>query len=471
MKGDLAPFRQLMENDGQSESAIRAFEAAYAQLVKGADPMIREEAIAPVSELPSLSDLEAPPEEEVADLLKASVVIKLNGGLGTGMGLEKAKSLLSVREGRCFLDLIARQILNLREAHRMPLGFLLMSSFATRDDTSRALAPYAGELGDGESLQFLQSRIPKVDAATLLPATAPENPDLGWCPPGHGDLYASLLGSGQLERLLAVGVRYAFVSNSDNLGATLDLTLLRYFAASGKAFLMEVTQRTAADRKGGHLAVDRETGRLLLRESAQCAEEDVEAFQDIGKPRYFNTNNLWLRLDLIQQALDRHGGLLPLPVIKNVKNLNPRDKSTPKVVQLEVAMGAAIGTLDDTGAIEVSRTRFAPVKTTEDLFALRSDAYVLTGDFRLELHPDRQGIPPNVVLEDAHYKLVDQLDACLAGGVPSLVHCESLKIKGPVRFEPGVILKGRVEIENPSAERGRVNAGTYENETVTVGGS
>lgn len=154
-----------------------------------------------------------------------------------------------------------------------------------------------------------------------------------------------------------------------------------------------------------------------------------------------------------------------------MKNLNPRDKSTPKVVQLEVAMGAAIGTLDDTGAIEVSRTRFAPVKTTEDLFALRSDAYVLTGDFRLELHPDRQGIPPNVVLEDAHYKLVDQLDACLAGGVPSLVHCESLKIKGPVRFEPGVILKGRVEIENPSAERGRVNAGTYENETVTVGGS
>ena len=95
--------------------------------------------------------------------------------------------------------------------------------------------------------------------------------------------------------------------------------------------------------------------------------------------------------------MDENGGLLPLPIIKNVKNLNPRDKSTAKVVQLEVAMGAAIGTLDNTGAIEVNRSRFAPVKTTEDLFALRSDAYVVTDDYRLELAAQRQGVPPNVV--------------------------------------------------------------------------
>ena len=469
MSGDPAPFRTLMEADGQSESAIRAFEAAYEQLVSGRAAMISEDRITPAGNLPRLAQLKqhsrlAP--EAAAQLLEATVVIKLNGGLGTGMGLEKAKSLLPVRDGASFLDLIAQQILHLRETHRMPLRFLLMSSFATRDDTAEALLPHAA-LGESDALQFLQSRIPKIDAETLAPAVSADDPDLAWCPPGHGDLYPSLLGSGHLQDLLDAGVRYAFVSNSDNLGATLDLDLLNYFANSEKSFVMEVTRRTAADRKGGHLAVDKETGHLLLRESAQCAGDDLDAFQDIDRHRYFNTNNLWLRLDLIKETLDAHGGHLPLPVIKNVKNLNPRDKATPKVIQLEVAMGAAIGTLDATGAIEVDRTRFAPVKTTEDLFALRSDAYILTEDYRLELHPDRQGIPPNVVLDSAHYKLVDQLDECLGEAVPSLLGCERLEIEGKVRFSPGVVLRGKISITNPTADRITIAAGSYENETIS----
>lgn len=458
-----------MEADGQSESAIRAFEAAYEQLLSGRDPMIAEDAIAPVTGLPDLASLKRPASPaDSAGLLNASVVIKLNGGLGTGMGLEKAKSLLPVREGQSFLDLIVRQILHLRQEHAMPLRFLLMSSFATQKDTAKALERYAS-LGPADALQFLQSRIPKVDAETLAPAVCEENPDMAWCPPGHGDLYASLLGSGQLESLLDTGVRYAFVSNSDNLGATLDLDLLHYFAHSEKAFLMEVTRRTGTDRKGGHLAVDKETGHLLLRESAQCAEADMDTFQDIDKHRYFNTNNLWLRLDLIKEALEQHGGFLPLPVIKNVKNLNPRDTSTPKVIQLEVAMGSAIGTLENTGAIIVDRTRFAPVKSTEDLFALRSDAYVLTDDVRLELHPDCKGTPPNIFLDSTHYKLVDQLDACLVDAVPSLLGCERLEIRGPVQFAPDVVLRGKVKIENDSSKRLTVNPGTYENETIKLG--
>lgn len=84
------------------------------------------------------------------------------------------------------------------------------------------------------------------------------------CPPGHGDIYPSLLGSGMLERLLSEGIQYLFVSNSDNLGATLDLQLLQHFASSGAPFMMEVCERTAADKKGGHLArrkADGEDGR------------------------------------------------------------------------------------------------------------------------------------------------------------------------------------------------------------------
>ncbi len=471
MTGNAAPFRALMEADGQSEAAIRAFEAAYAQLLSGETAMIGEETITPATDLPELDTIktnEQPSAEEAAKLVDATVVIKLNGGLGTGMGLEKAKSLLPVRDGQTFLDLIARQILQLRQAHGDALRFLLMSSFATRDDTAAALQPYTDRLGTAETLQFIQSRIPKVDAATLAPAECPENADMAWCPPGHGDIYASLLGSGNLDRLLDEGVRYAFVSNSDNLGATLDLDLLHHFAQTGDAFLMEVTRRTAADRKGGHLAIDRQSGHLLLRESAQCEEADMPAFQDIDRHQYFNTNNLWLRLDLIKEALDAHGGLLPLPVIRNQKTLNPRDKSTPKVFQLEVAMGAAIGTLDKTSAIIVDRTRFAPVKTTEDLFALRSDAYILTEDERLELHPDRAGIPPNVVLDSAHYKLVDQLDQAIPHGVPSLREAQRLKVVGPVVFASGVTIQGEVTFQNAQAERATVPAGIYKDQIVDL---
>ena len=302
----------------------------------------------------------------------------------------------------------------------------------------------------------------------MEPVVYPADPSLEWCPPGHGDLYPSLLGSGKLDALLAAGVRYAFVSNSDNLGATLNLDLLHYFAQSEKALVMEVTRRTAADRKGGHLALDRETDHLLLRESAQCALEDTEAFQDIDTHRYFNTNNLWLRLDLIKAVLDANEGVLPLPVIKNDKTVDPRDKASTKVIQLETAMGAAIGTLDGTGAIVVDRSRFAPVKTTDDLFALRSDAYVLADNYRLELHADRDRVPPNISLDPAHYKLVDQMEGLIGETVPSLLACKSLTIRGPVSFDAGVVLKGDVTIENAHAEPFKVAAGTYTDTVIAL---
>jgi UDP-N-acetylglucosamine pyrophosphorylase len=62
-----------------------------------------------------------------------------------------------------------------------------------------------------------------VHQSTLAPAEWSVNKHLEWCPPGHGDLYTALYGSGKLDELLADGVKYMFVSNSDNLGATLDL--------------------------------------------------------------------------------------------------------------------------------------------------------------------------------------------------------------------------------------------------------
>ncbi len=151
------------------------------------------------------------------------------------MGLEKAKSLLPVRDGQTFLDLIVRQVLAARKATGSNLKFLLLNSFSTSEDTLGHLAKYP-ELGNPADLELMQNKVPKIDAATLAPVEWPANPDHEWCPPGHGDLYPAILGSGMLQQLLDAGYRYLFVSNSDNLGATLDLGLLGWFAASGKPF-------------------------------------------------------------------------------------------------------------------------------------------------------------------------------------------------------------------------------------------
>jgi UDP-N-acetylglucosamine pyrophosphorylase len=449
-------FRKKMEAAGVSEPAIRAFERNYAQLEHNDSGLIPESAIHPVESLPTLADIASHYPADPT-LLGTTAVLKLNGGLGTGMGLERAKSLLPVHDGLTFLDLIVRQLLHFRKTSGREAHFLAMNSFSTSADTLAALAKYP-ELGDPHALELLQNKIPKVDAKTLAPVVWEKDRELEWCPPGHGDLYAVLATGGTLDRLLAEGIQYVFVSNSDNLGATLDLSLLTWFAETCAPFMMEVTARTPSDRKGGHLAMRGE--QLLLRESAQCPAADMDAFQDITKHRYFNTNNLWLRLDRLRDALAASDGSLPLPLIRNLKTVDPRDKKSPEVFQLETAMGAAIECFPDARAVDVPRSRFAPVKTTSDLLTLRSDAYDIRKDGTAALVPERNGIPPHVEL-DHHYKLVDQLEAAIAGGVPSLKGCKTLWVKGEVRFQPGVIVQGEVTIENPTHSPLPVPPGIY----------
>lgn len=449
---------------GMGDAAIRAFRRNYDALLRDETGMIPEHSIDAVQNLTSLdgASIEAPTD---ASLLAKSVVIKLNGGLGTGMGLLGPKSLLSVRDGVNFLDLMVRQILDLRKNTGTPVRLLLMNSFSTSKDTLGHLQKYSGDgLSAASEVELMQNQIPKIDAKTLAPVEWPADRELEWCPPGHGDLYPALVGSGWLDRLLAEGVKYAFVSNSDNLGAILDPSILRHFAESGAPFLMEVTRRTAADRKGGHIARRMSDGRLLLREVAQCLDSDIDSFQNIDLHRFFNTNNLWLRLDLLKEQLAADAGVLPLPMIRNSKSVDPRDKKSTAVIQLEVAMGAAIECFEGSTAIEVPRSRFAPVKTTGDLLALRSDAYEILENGQVGLHPARLGVPPNILLSD-EYKLVDSLDSL---GVPSLLGCKSLKINGPVRLSPDVVFQGDVEIINCSAQVKSVPPGTYCDEVLEL---
>lgn len=450
-------FANKMRAAGSNQAAIRAFRHNYENLLAGQTGFFPESSIQPVSDLPKLEDL-AGSRPARPELLNEMVFIKLNGGLGTSMGLEKAKSLLEVKNGLTFLDFIARQVLQLARRYARRPRFLLMNSFSTSADTLRFLRKYP-DLGDPASLELMQNQVPKVDAGTLRPASWPENPQLEWCPPGHGDLYPSLLGSGLLDEFLVGGRRFAFVSNADNLGATVDLELLGYFADSGKPFLMEVARRTPSDNKGGHLA--RRGGRFMLRESAQCPENDLPAFRDIQRHQFFNTNNLWIRLDALKELLAAHGGLVPLPLIKNSKTIDPRDKNSPPVFQLETAMGAAIECFENSGAILVPRTRFAPVKTTSDLLVLRSDAYTVTEDWRVILSNGSSGVPPVVQLDDAHYKLVDQLDEKTSRGVPSLKQCRQLVIRGPVLLNSENTFLGAVSVVNPQPEPLPLPPGEY----------
>lgn len=449
-------FESKMLAAGMGDAVIRAFRRGYDALQRDESALISEHEIEPATSLPTLDDLEATPPADAA-LVSQSVVIKLNGGLGTSMGLLGPKSLLEVRDGVNFLDLMVRQVLDLRQTSGAPVRLLLMNSFSTSRDTLAHLARYEADgFAAANEVELMQNQIPKIDEASRLPVTWPADPSLEWCPPGHGDLYPALVGSRWLDRLLAEGVRYAFVSNSDNLGAVLDPVILRHFAESGAPFLMECTRRTAADRKGGHLARRKSDGRLLLREVAQCPDEDIDAFQNIDHHRYFNTNNLWLRLDRLKEQLVADDGVLPLPTIRNRKTVDPRDKKSPPVIQLESAMGAAIECFEGAAAIDVPRSRFAPVKTTADLLALRSDAYEILDNGQVRLHPARLGSPPVVTLPDA-YKLVDSIAGM---NLPSLLNCRSLTLAGPVRFEPDVVIVGDVEIGS-EGEPTVVKSGSY----------
>ena len=444
MSEDFSAIEEKMQGVGLSRAAIDAFRHSVRVLTSNESMLIAEDEIAPAEGVEDWDELVAHTAPADASMLKQTVVVKLNGGLGTSMGLQKAKSLLEIKPGVTFLDLIVRQVQSLRRQAGCHVNLLLMDSFSTSDDTMAYLSRYAEDgFADRANVEMIQNRVPKLTVDTLQPVEFPSNPDLEWCPPGHGDIYPALVGSGWLDELLAAGVKYAFVSNSDNLGAQMDTRFLRWFAESGAPFVMEVTRRTEADKKGGHLATRKADGQPILREVAQCPAADVPEFQNIDKHRFFNTNNLWIRLDALKDYLDAHGGVMPLPVIRNVKTVDPRDAATPKVYQLETAMGAAIQCFAGARAVCVPRSRFFPVKTCSDLLLLRSDAVEIDGDGCMALAPECGGVAPVVLLDSKLYKLVDSLDAL---GVPSLKNVRRLAVSKPHRFTDGEPLEGNVEI-------------------------
>jgi len=443
---------QKMREEGIAGPAIEAFAHYYRQLRDGETGMVAESDIEPLEGLPDAAQLTDTASPELLDRV---VVLKLNGGLGTSMGMTGPKSLLEVKDGLSFLDVTARQVLGLREGSGARLPLVLMNSFATREASLAALERYPG-LEREVPLDFVQGKVPKLLANDLTPVEWPEDRALEWAPPGHGDLYTSLVTSGMLDQLLKHGYEYAFVSNVDNLGAILDPRILAWFAGERLPFAMEAPDRTEADRKGGHPARQREGGDLVLREMAQTPEEDLEALQDTTRHRYFNANNLWLSLGSLRHALHGRDGVLGLPMIVNRKTVDPADPSSPEVIQLETAMGAAVGVFEGAAAIRVPRERFTPVKTTNDLLVLRSDAYELAGGGKVRLAAPEV---PFVDLDPGHFKLLHDFDARFAHGPPSLVGARRLEVRGDVAFGRDVTVRGTVTIDNEDGAQKQIEDG------------
>ncbi len=453
------PFALKMEEHRIPSIVINVFKCYYTQILQGAQGKLRDADIEP------LGDGEVPAYEDLAGYIEAgrnalahTVVIKLNGGLGTSMGLERAKSLIPVKDGHSFLDIILRQGKLLRKKYKSSLPLVFMNSFKTHRDTM--LKVEGLDNGDtGIPMAFVQHMYPKILENDLSPAEWPENPELEWNPPGHGDLYTALVTSGLLAKLLDHGYRYTFISNSDNLGAVMDSRLLGYIASERLPFLMEVARRTHLDSKGGHLARLKATGRLALRELAQCMENELGSFADIERYRYFNTNSLWVDLHVLERVFVETL-MLPLALSVNPKTLDPRDPESPPVLQVETAMGSAISAFENARAVLVPRTRFAPVKTTQDLLLVMSDCYLRTKLETIEQNPARRTPMPSISLDKKFYKKIDMFQQRFPKGAPSLLECDSFAVEGDVRFGRHVRAVGDVRVVNRSFRQAKIADGT-----------
>lgn len=441
-------YIEKMQKEKLSPSVINTFIHYFEKIEAGDTGLISESEIEPVNseDIDDLSGISANENTGIRQLLSKVACVKLNGGLGTTMGLQGPKSMISVKDDLNFLDITCRQLIAFNKKYQVKIPLILMNSFRTESESLAALEKYP-EINSDIPNSFIQNKYPKVLVSSLEPAVVSNDPALEWNPPGHGDIYIAFQTSGILEQLLLKGYRYAFVSNIDNLGATLAPEILGYIEKKNIQFLMEVTDRTFMDRKGGHIA-RLKNGRLILREAAQCPLEAVESFRDILKYCYFNTNNLWIDLVALKSILDKSNGFLNLPMIKNRKKLDTLDKQSPDVYQIESAMGAAISVFDNATALRVPRSRFAPVKSCEDLLLLWSDAFIMDENYNITANPARKHQNIDIQLDNEYFLSISQLKEHFPFGAPSLLDCKALSLKGNICFGSSVSIHNSVKLTN-----------------------
>lgn len=448
-------IREKMSKEGLSPEFISDFLSKVDEVRNGETGIVDWKEVGdldPSSDEISLEEIEKSFPGD-SDSYKKLVVIKLNGGLGTSMGLSGPKSLIEVKDGMSFLEIVSRQIGFLRSKQNWEVPLILMDSFSTQEASRKELARIG--FRQNYPTSFLQHKVPRLLSKELRPLEVEKEKQEEWCPPGHGDIWFTLLETGLLDKLLENGYKVAFVSNGDNLGATVHLGILEYMLQEDLEFCMEMTPKTLADKKGGAIfrrIVGGEKKNLQLLETAQVPPANMHEFEGLGKFRTFSTNNLWIRLDALKERL--LSGKFRLSLIVNPKKVDGKE-----VLQLETAMGSAIQNFSKSKGIIIPRDRFAPVKKCEDYLVRRSDAYSLNTDFSITMAEERKALGLGellVELDEKYYKKVGDFSARLQV-IPSLVRCTSLKVEGDILFDTKLMLEGDVTIVNPSPNQKRIS--------------
>jgi len=402
--------------------------------------LLKDHAVPRYDTLPRQED-----KAKLKEMLSKLVVLKLNGGLGTSMGCTGPKSLISVRNELTFLDLNVQQIEHLNNEYDVDVPLVLMNSFNTDEDTEKSIRKFKNIV---KIHTFLQSEYPRINRESLLPIAKSASGDHeAWYPPGHGDVYESFYNSGLLDKFIAEGKEYVFISNIDNLGATVDLTILNHLLnpQNGPApeFVMEVTDKTRADVKGGTLVEYEDKLRLL--EIAQVPKERVDEFKSVNKFKIFNTNNLWINMPAIKRVVENHQ--LHMEIIVNPKTLD----NGLNVIQLETAVGAAIKSFNGAIGVNVPRSRFLPVKTTSDLVIVMSNLYSLDSGSLVMSEKRMFPTVPLVKLGTSFKKVKDFLERF--PGIPDILELDHLTVSGDVTFGKAVTLRGTVIIIANHGER------------------
>ncbi|XP_039963639.1 UTP--glucose-1-phosphate uridylyltransferase isoform X3 [Bactrocera tryoni] len=421
----------------------------------------------PANAVMDYSKLNTPKNEqnEIRTMLDKLVVVKLNGGLGTSMGCHGPKSVIPVRSDLTFLDLTVQQIEHLNKTYDANVPLVLMNSFNTDEDTQKIIRKYTGFRVQIHT--FNQSCFPRISRESFLPVAKDfdvEKDIDAWYPPGHGDFYDTFRNSGLLKKFIDEGREYCFLSNIDNLGATVDLAILNKLVGEERSpeaveFVMEVTDKTRADVKGGTL-INFEN-KLRLLEIAQVPAEHVDDFKSVKTFKFFNTNNIWAKLDAIDRVLRER--TLNMEIIVNNKTM----ENGVRVVQLETAVGAAMKCFDGAIGINVPRSRFLPVKKTSDLLLVMSNLYHLKNG-SLVMSPQRMfPTTPLVKLGDKQFSKVKEFLGRFAN-IPDIIELDHLTVSGDVTFGRGVSLRGTVIIIANHGDRIDIPAGAIlENKIVS----
>ncbi|MBI4966455.1 MAG: UTP--glucose-1-phosphate uridylyltransferase [Desulfomonile tiedjei] len=446
-------IRRKMEGRAISSGAVDRFLDMLRHVSEGNSGYMPLDSVAtpdPSRLLDAQSELKDLPglEERGEKLLNKVAVIKLNGGRSTTMGTRVPKGILEAKNGRSYLEIIIGQIASIRRKWRVDVPLVLMNSFFTHGPTMEIVNRH-----NISALTFVQNQVPRLVEDTLAPLETGTDED--WVPPGHGDVYESLRTTGLLRNLRERGCRWAFISNLDNLAACLEPWIIGLLDRHEIEFLLEVTDRTPADRKGGTLVV--KNGRLDLLEIAQVAPAERDDFMDIDRFRVFNTNNVWVDLEALDRVLQERS--LNLPIIQNHKSIDGI-----RVVQLETAMGAAIGSFPRSRGLRVGRDRFFPTKKVSDLFVLQSDVCILDSMSRLQRNPLRPAslpLVPKVYFGDdflvSPHKLGERFEDPAS---VSMVLASSLEVRGPAYFERDVRIEGEVKIDARTGKNCRIPRGS-----------